>query len=66
LIKKKKYACVKLNNLEEIKNNYTVAADWKVEVKGLDMIRRDWCNYSRKTGQEILKIILESSSVDDI
>lgn len=47
LLKKKKYAAIKLENLSEvmnlIDNSSSKAIIWKKEMKGLDMVRRDWC-----------------------
>eukprot|EP00928_Gymnodinium_smaydae_P022271 TRINITY_DN1875_c0_g2_i3.p1 TRINITY_DN1875_c0_g2~~TRINITY_DN1875_c0_g2_i3.p1 ORF type:complete len:542 (+),score=178.20 TRINITY_DN1875_c0_g2_i3:679-2304(+) len=53
LLKKKKYAAVKV-------------IDWKEriferEVKGLDMVRRDWCPLAKELGEAVLKQVLESA-----
>ena len=47
LLKKKKYACLKLENLGDMMMNPMGQAVFKKEVKGLDMVRRDWCNLSK-------------------
>jgi len=38
----------------------------KKEVKGLDMVRRDWCPLSKEIGNHVLGEILSSQSQDDI
>lgn len=47
LLKKKKYAALKLEG---------TGADEKVvrEMKGLDMVRRDWCPLSKNVGNYVL------------
>ena len=47
LLKKKKYASLKIDNFEEILRNPDAKPIFKREVKGLDMVRRDWCNLSK-------------------
>merc|ERR1712151_795206 len=51
LLKKKKYAALKI-------------VDWKKrifekELKGLDVVRRDWCGLARMLGEEVLGQVLE-------
>ena len=48
LLKKKKYAALKFE---------TFTADSKVvkEMKGLDMVRRDWCPLSKSVGNYVLE-----------
>ena len=36
------------------------------EIKGLDLVRRDWCPLSKKIGNDVLNIILSTQSIDDI
>jgi DNA polymerase elongation subunit (family B) len=48
LLKKKKYAAIKVDNLSELinftdNNSNSKPIIWKKEMKGLDMVRRDWC-----------------------
>jgi DNA polymerase alpha subunit A len=50
LLKKKKYAGIKV-------------VDWRLqtfepEFKGLDLVRRDWCNISKDVGEKILEKVL--------
>lgn len=58
LLKKKKYAAINLENWntpdpKEVK-----------EVKGLDMVRRDWCPLSKNVGNFILDLILSGKERD--
>ena len=55
LLKKKKYAALKVEN-----------GQLKREVKGLDMVRRDWCDLSRKLSEQVLDIILSDQAKDEI
>jgi len=56
LLKKKKYASLKVKNLNDLSNPEFVA-----EYKGLDLVRRDWCGLSKTVGLNLLGIILKSS-----
>lgn len=61
LLKKKKYAALKLENLADffvMEKKALFVPKWYTEMKGLDLVRRDWSDISRKTGKEILEIIL--------
>lgn len=60
LLKKKKYAALSV-------------VDWqgegkalKEEVKGLDMVRRDWCPLSKKVGDAVLKRVLNAEAGEDV
>ena len=60
LLKKKKYAAMKLDNLNDY---FTMPKDkfqerWVREMKGIDIVRRDWSEITRKIGKEILDRIL--------
>lgn len=46
LLKKKKYAALRLNSLENVG-----PTTYRIETKGLDMVRRDWCGLSVETGK---------------
>ncbi len=52
LLKKKKYAALKINE-----GPGGVLSETR-EVKGLDLVRRDWCTLSKELGLEVLDIIL--------
>lgn len=69
LYKKKKYAAMVVDNYEELLNT----ENWsnlhpteKLEIKGLDMIRRDWSGITKTTGTEILRQILMKGDRDSI
>jgi DNA polymerase alpha subunit A len=59
LLKKKKYAALKV-----------IEANGKVilhkETKGLDLVRRDWCDLSKEMGGYILDEILSGKSRDEV
>ena len=54
LLKKKKYAALK-----EVEGNLIK------EVKGLDQVRRDWCQLSKRVSDTVLDIILEGGNKED-
>lgn len=60
LLKKKKYAALKLENFgtqfeKEVK-----------EVKGLDLVRRDWCGLSKRVGNFVLDQIMSGKPKEEI
>jgi len=58
LLKKKKYAAVTMEMVKgELVENQ--------ELKGLDIVRRDWCQLAANAGREILNYILSDLSADD-
>ena len=60
LLKKKKYAALKINNpFDQNEKTYSK------EYKGLDLVRRDWCDLSKDTGKYILEIILDGQKTKD-
>lgn len=69
---KKKYAAMMLDNFDQVVKNMgklangDIDAEYKLEIKGLDFVRRDWCNLTKKTGKELLKIMLGKVDHDDI
>lgn len=56
LLKKKKYAALV----------YDENGNHKPEMKGLDLVRRDWCSLSKDAGEHIVRTILSGKSRDDI
>ena len=60
LLKKKKYASLKY--IEPYTENSKVVR----ELKGLDLVRRDWSQLGKDTGSKILDCILSGKSKDDI
>ena len=70
LYKKKKYAAMVVDNYEELLSN---VENWKnlhptekLEIKGLDMVRRDWSGLTKTTGTEILRQVLMKGDRDSI
>ncbi len=59
LLKKKKYAAVPM---ERKANGQLVTT---TELKGLDIVRRDWCQLAANTGKTILNKILSDCQADD-
>eukprot|EP00731_Ephydatia_muelleri_P030456 Em0021g979a len=59
LLKKKKYAAV----VVESRNGHQGS---KVEVKGLDIVRRDWCTLAKDCGYYVLNQILSGDEVDTV
>lgn len=68
LLKKKKYAADALKNLE------AVMADWddgkarfEVDIKGLDIVRRDWSQITKTTGDHLVRLVLDQKKdADDV
>lgn len=60
LLKKKKYAALMYNN------PYDEKEGWKQEVKGLDMVRRDWCPLSKSIGESVLSELLSGKNREEI
>lgn len=60
LLKKKKYAALKYQAWG------TPEVSIVKEMKGLDMVRRDWCNLSKAVGNYVLDQILSGKSREEI
>lgn len=60
LLKKKKYAALKYEGFG------TPDAKVVQEVKGLDMVRRDWCPLSKNVGNFVLNQILSGKQREDV
>ena len=60
LLKKKKYAAL------AIKEQGEEPIQLKKELKGLDLVRRDWCPLSKKAGNYVVEKILSGESREDI
>ncbi|KAJ1117106.1 hypothetical protein NDU88_005306 [Pleurodeles waltl] len=60
LLKKKKYAAL---TMEPVGDGKYVT---KQELKGLDIVRRDWCDLAKETGNYIITQILSDQSRDTI
>jgi DNA polymerase alpha subunit A len=59
LLKKKKYAAV---TIKEVDGKVTC----EKELKGLDLVRRDWCPLSKETGRFVVDQILSGKPRDEI
>jgi DNA polymerase alpha subunit A len=60
LLKKKKYAALKYDNPYDPKSKLSE------EHKGLDLVRRDWCDLSKEVGKKLLKLVLSGQPKEDI
>jgi len=60
LLKKKKYAALKIEAWGTPDERVTS------EIKGLDMVRRDWCPLSKRIGNFVLQEILSDKQREDI
>ena len=60
LLKKKKYAAL------IVENPLTPEQKTSVELKGLDMVRRDWCPLSKTLGNFVLNQILSGMQREDV
>jgi len=60
LLKKKKYAALIVENPGTPEEKITT------ELKGLDMVRRDWCPLSKDVGNFVLKEILSGKQREDV
>ncbi|KAG5482079.1 hypothetical protein LSCM1_05798 [Leishmania martiniquensis] len=60
LLKKKKYAALTVTDWQEEGKTY------KREVKGLDMVRRDWCPLSKHVCDSVLSRVLNAEGSEDI
>jgi DNA polymerase alpha subunit A len=59
LLRKKKYAALTISR----NPNYNSLVTQK-ELKGLDIVRRDWCPLARQIGERVLDEILSGQSYD--
>jgi len=60
LLKKKKYAALKIEDFNGDGKNI------QKEIKGLDMVRRDWCTLSKEVGTKVLDEILSGKDREKI
>ncbi len=61
LLKKKKYAAVVVEPSRTIPGEF----EERIEKKGLDTVRRDWCKLAKDVGDECLDKIFEKRAVED-
>jgi DNA polymerase alpha subunit A len=59
LLKKKKYAAKTV----ELRDGHLV---YGTELKGLDIVRRDWCELAKKAGHRVLDSILSGRGLDEV
>eukprot|EP01004_Peranema_trichophorum_P008566 NODE_731_length_2409_cov_63.216098_g627_i0.p1 GENE.NODE_731_length_2409_cov_63.216098_g627_i0~~NODE_731_length_2409_cov_63.216098_g627_i0.p1 ORF type:complete len:763 (-),score=155.22 NODE_731_length_2409_cov_63.216098_g627_i0:121-2409(-) len=62
LVRKKKYAALTLVDVSKGDNPSNI----KREVKGLDLVRRDWCPLSQRISTDILDLLLSGKLTDEI
>lgn len=60
LLKKKKYAALAASKGDD------GVVHVKKEMKGLDMVRRDWCPLSKEAGEQVLDFILSGEPSDQV
>ena len=60
LLRKKKYAALKVVDGGKAGRQYVR------EVKGLDMVRRDWCGLSKEVSSKVLNFLLSDKQRDDV
>jgi DNA polymerase alpha subunit A len=66
LLKKKKYAADKLQNLDDIQKSKDASkAKFGIELKGLDIVRRDWSGITKNCGKDLVDLVLGNGSKDD-
>jgi DNA polymerase alpha subunit A len=60
LLKKKKYAGLMITNYNEIvKSRNPIPEEEKLEIKGLDMVRRDWSPLTKEICKVVLDLIMQ-------
>ena len=64
LLKKKKYAALLIK--ETVGPNGEKMISTEKEVKGLDLVRRDWAQLSKKTGHKVLNYILSGKPCEEV
>ena len=65
LVKKKKYAAIKIDNLEDLLSGHAKQVQHARELKGIDIVRREFCDLSKRVGTMALDIILDNSKDRD-
>jgi len=62
LLRKKKYAALLVDNFNDMLTNRSIKPILKKEIKGLDMVRRDWCCLSKEASKNVLNFILSENT----
>ena len=67
LLRKKKYAAIKVISFDTNSSGKAINIKTTKEIKGLDLVRRDWSIISKDVGMEVLDIILsKDKQIDDV
>lgn len=67
LLKKKKYAGLMVTNFSNIfKSTSAVEERTKLEVKGLDLVRRDWSQITKQVSTQVLNILMDKGDLVDV
>lgn len=68
LLKKKKYAALSVTNYMQIAQSQSsdIKEQLKLEIKGLDMIRRDWSKLTKDVSHFVLNILMESGDLEEV
>lgn len=66
LLKKKKYASVKVIKYIPAKDGEEEKEEVEIEKKGIDLVRRDWCVLSKEVGEKVLNYILSGDAIDEV
>jgi DNA polymerase alpha subunit A len=68
LLKKKKYAGIAVTNYMQIaqSSNDDIKEQTKLEIKGMDMIRRDWSKLTKDVCYVVLNIIMASGDLEEV
>lgn len=67
LLKKKKYAGLAVTNyMENTGLSSEVKEETKLEIKGMDMIRRDWSNITKIICRETLNILMTNGDLENV
>jgi len=68
LLKKKKYAGLSVTNYMQIaqSQNLNIKEQLKLEIKGMDMIRRDWSKLTKDVSNFVLNILMESGDLEEV
>mmetsp|Transcript_35311 Transcript_35311/g.31160 ORF Transcript_35311/g.31160 Transcript_35311/m.31160 type:complete len:562 (+) Transcript_35311:3-1688(+) len=67
LLRKKKYAAIKVLSFDTDSSGNAINIKTSKEIKGLDLVRRDWSIISKDVGIKVLDIILsKEKQIDDV
>ena len=67
LLKKKKYAGLAVTNYMQVAQTLdAVAEETKLEIKGMDLVRRDWSLITKEVCRETLNILMDSGDLDQV